>query len=134
MNHQSPTVALSQIGQIAITVHDLDHAVAFYQSTLGMRLLFRVPNMAFFDCGGVRLMLSISEKPEFDHPASVIYYKVGDIQAAHAALVKKGVTFIAAPHAVARLQTHTLWLAEFRDSEGNILALMAEVPHGRSGS
>jgi methylmalonyl-CoA/ethylmalonyl-CoA epimerase len=127
MNNQSPTVALSQMGQIAITVHDLDHAVAFYQSTLGMRLLFRVPNMAFFDCGGVRLMLTIPEKPEFDHPASVIYYKVADLPAAHAALLAQNVKFDAPPHLIAKMPDHDLWMAFFRDSEGNLLGLMSEV-------
>ena len=86
MNSETSNIGLSQIGQIAITVHDLDRAVAFYQQTLGLKLQFLVPKMAFFDCGGVRLMLAVPEKPEFDHPASVIYYKVADLPAAHAAL------------------------------------------------
>ena len=78
-----PALGLAQIGQIAITTKDLDRAVAFYGDTLGMRFLFRAPNLAFFDCGGVRLMLSNPEGPEFDHPASIIYYKVDDLQDAY---------------------------------------------------
>ena len=77
----NPAVGLSQIGQIAVKVKELDRAVAFYRDTLGMLFLFRAPNLAFFNCSGVRLMLSEPEKPEFDHPASIIYYKVDDIHA-----------------------------------------------------
>jgi len=127
MSEQPQTVALSQIGQIAITVHELDRAVAFYQTTLGMKLLFRFPNLAFFDCGGIRLMLTIPEKPEFDHPASVIYYKVADLPATHAALVAKAVTFDSPPHLIAKMPDHDLWMAFLRDSEGNLLGLMSEV-------
>ena len=127
MNQHTAPVSLSQIGQIAITVRNLDRAVDFYQGTLGMKLLFRVPNMAFFDCGGVRLMLSIAEKPEFDHPASVIYYKVADLPAAHAALIAQNVKFDAPPHLIAKMPDHDLWMAFLRDSEGNLLGLMSEV-------
>jgi len=127
MSQQSPPVALSQIGQIAITVRDLDRAVTFYQTTLGMKLLFRVPNLAFFDCSGVRLMLTTPEKPEFDHPASVTYYKVADLAAAHAVLTAKGVVSDSAPHLIAKMPDHDLWMAFIRDSEGNLLGLMSEV-------
>ena len=127
MNQNAPPVALSQIGQIAITVRDLDRAVGFYQSTLGMKLMFRVPNLAFFDCGGVRLMLTIPEKPEFDYPASIIYYKVTDLSAVYAALVAQGVKFDAPPHLIARMPDHDLWMAFLRDSEENLLGLMSEV-------
>jgi methylmalonyl-CoA/ethylmalonyl-CoA epimerase len=127
MDEQSPSVTLSQIGQIAVTVHDLDRAVAFYQATLGMKLLFRVPNLAFFDCSGVRLMLSIPEKPEFAHLASIIYYKVADLPGAHSALVARHVKFESAPHLVAKLPDHDLWMAFLRDSEGNLLGLMSRV-------
>ncbi len=118
---------LSQIGQIAVNVKDLDRAVAFYRDALGMRPLFQVPKLAFFDCGGIRLMLSLPETPEFDHAASVIYYKVDDIRAAHAALRGRGVSFDGEPHVVARLPAHDLWMAFCRDPEGNVLALMSEV-------
>ncbi len=119
-------VGLSRIGQIAVNVRDLDRAVRFYRDTLGLPLLFQVPNLAFFDCAGVRLMLGVPERPEFDHPASVIYYKVEDIQAAHQALSARGVVFRDQPHLIARLPDHELWMAFFKDSEGNTLALMHE--------
>jgi len=119
--------SLAQIGQISVTVHDLENAIAFYRDTLGMRYLFKAPNAAFFDCGGIRIMLGVPEKPEFDHPGSVIYYKVDDIQAAFEALAARGVRFDGKPHLIARLEDHDLWMAFFRDVEGNLLALMSEL-------
>lgn len=121
---------LSHIGQIAVNAKDLDRATSFYRDVLGLTHLFTVPaKMAFFDCAGVRLMLAIPEKPEFDHPSSVIYYRVEDIQAAHEELAGRGARFEAAPQLVARMPDHELWMAFFRDSEDNVLALMSEVRH-----
>jgi predicted enzyme related to lactoylglutathione lyase len=119
---------LSCIGQISVTVHELGRAVAFYRDTLGMRLLFEVPpKMAFFDCGGLRLMLAVPEEPEFNHPASILYYKVDDIQEAWEGLSESGVDLRRPPHLLARMKDHDLWMAFFRDTEGNMLALMSEV-------
>ena len=119
------------IGQASINVHDVDKAVAFYRDTLGLRFLFQAgPTMAFFDCGGVRLMLAVPEKPEFDHPGSVFYFKVGDIQAAARTLESRGVRFEGPPHLIAAMPDHDLWMAFFRDVEGNLQALMSEVPRG----
>src|SRR5262245_37277744 len=119
---------LSTIGQIAVNVHDLPRAVAFYRDTLGMRFLFEAPpKMAFFDCGGVRLMLSLPERPEYDHPASIIYYKVDDIQQAAATLRARSVEFDSAPHLIARLPHADLWMAFLRDVDGNPVGLMSEV-------
>jgi methylmalonyl-CoA/ethylmalonyl-CoA epimerase len=120
-------VALDRIGQIALRAKDLKRAVEFYRDTLGMRFLFEVPNLAFFDCGGVRLMLGIPEG-DFDHPGSVLYYKVADLNASYEALKKRNVDFIDAPHIIARMPDHDLWMVFFHDSEGNTLALMSEVP------
>jgi methylmalonyl-CoA/ethylmalonyl-CoA epimerase len=127
MTTQTEFSGLSRIGQIAVIVHDLPKAVAFYRDVLGMKFLFEVPRMAFFDCGGVRLMLGLPETAELDHPASILYYKVDDIQAAFRALKARGVRFLGEPGLVARMPDHELWLAEFRDMEDNILALMSEV-------
>ena len=120
-------VALDRIGQIAIHVRDVARAVQFYRDTLGMRFLFEVPKLAFFDCGGVRLMLTVPESPEFDHPGSVLYYKVADINASHAALKARGVEFIDEPHLIAKMPDHDLWMVFLRDSEGNTLGLRSEV-------
>jgi methylmalonyl-CoA/ethylmalonyl-CoA epimerase len=122
-----PTLGLSQIGQIAITTKDLDRAVAFYRDTLGMSFLFRVPNLAFFDCGGVRLMLGNPESAELDHPGSIIYYKVDDLQRAYDTLSARGATFVDQPHLIASMPDHDLWMCFLKDSEGNTLGLMSEV-------
>ena len=122
-----PAPGITRIGQIAVTARELPRAVRFYRDTLGLRLLFEVPQMAFFDCGGIRLMLGAASEPRFDHPASILYYQVADIAAAHRTLVARGVAFEQPPHFVARLDTHDLWLAFFSDTEGNVLALMSEV-------
>ncbi|HKV11953.1 MAG TPA: VOC family protein [Thermoanaerobaculia bacterium] len=121
-------VRLTRIGQISVNAHDLERAVAFYRDALGMALLFQAPpKMAFFDCGGIRLMLGVPEEAEFDHPGSVLYFKVDDIQATYSAFKDRGVEFRGEPHLIARMPDHELWMAFFRDSEGNTLALMSEV-------
>lgn len=121
---------LSQIGQIAVNAHNLDRALEFYRDKLGMKHLFTVPpKMAFFDCDGVRLMLSLPDKPEFDHPSSIIYFKVDDIQQAFQTLADRGVKFEEQPVFVANMGTYDLWMAAFRDSENNLLAMMSEVAH-----
>ena len=121
--------SLNQIGQIFVNVKDLQRAIAFYRDMLGMTFLFQAPPaMAFFDCGGIRLLLGVADKPELDHPASIIYYKVDDIEKIYETFKTRGVAFIVKPHLVAPMPTYDLWLADFRDSEGNVLALMSEIP------
>src|ERR1700730_1744814 len=133
MNKQKD-VSLGEISQISVTVHDFDRAVAFYKDTLGITHLFSVPGrMAFFDCRGIRLMLAIPERSDLDHPSSILYFKVPDIQKAYETLQSRGVHFVNKPMLVAPMATHDLWLVEFRDSENNVLALMSEVPK-KSGS
>ena len=120
---------LSAIGQIFVRARDLDRAVRFYRDTLGMPFLFQAPpNMAFFQCGATTVMLGVPEAPEFDHAASLVYYLVPDIATAHTTLRGRGVEFISEPHLVHRAADYELWLADFRDSEGNVLALMARKP------
>ena len=121
-------VALNRIGQIAITVSGLPRAVKFYRDVLGMRHLFDAgPKLSFFDCGGVRLMLDVPEQAEFQHPPSILYYKVDDIAAVHRELKQQGVRFEDEPHVIAKLPTHDLWMTFGRDSENNVFALMSEV-------
>jgi methylmalonyl-CoA/ethylmalonyl-CoA epimerase len=118
---------LSTIGQIAMVVKDVDRAIAFYRDTLGMKFIFQAPpKLAFFDCGGIRLMLTVPEEKEFDHPGSILYFKVDDIDAVYADLTAKGVDFRDAPHLIVKMPDHELWMAFFRDGEGNTLALMHE--------
>lgn len=118
---------LNRLGQIAVIVRDLDRAVAFYRDVLGMQLLFQAPNLAFFNCNGVRIMLGPPETPEFDHPGSILYFKVEDISVAHLTLAARGVQFRDKPHLVAKLPDHELWMTFFEDLDKNILALMSEV-------
>jgi len=120
------TTGLQRIHQISMRTQDTARAVAFYRDALGLKLLFEAPpQLAFFECGGVRLMLSPAE-PEFDHQGSVIYFAVDDIKATHAALTAAGVQFRNGPHMIAKLPDREVWLADFLDSEGNVLALMSE--------
>jgi len=122
---------LSEIGQIALTVTDLERATAFYRDTLGIPFLFTAPpGMAFFDCGGIRLLLGTPDLAEGKHHASVLYFRVPDIHEAHRILAERGVEFVNQPHLVHRSDTYELWLAEFHDSEGNAHALMSEVRPG----
>ena len=115
---------LQRIGQIAINVRDLDRAVAFYRDVLGVKFLFQAPPaLAFFDIGGVWLMLAPPDTKELDHPSSLLYFDTDDILAEHQRMAGLGAEFISKPHAVHRDQGRELWLADFRDTEGNILAL-----------
>jgi len=127
MNPQEGT-KLSRIGQIAVNARDVDRATAFYRDILGLQHLFRAGQLSFFDCGGVRLMLDKAEKPEFDHPSSILYFQVGDIRAAHIRLKDAGAKFEDEPHVIAQMPKCELWMTFFRDSENNLLALMSEVP------
>jgi methylmalonyl-CoA/ethylmalonyl-CoA epimerase len=130
--HAPASPGLSQIGQIAITVKDLGAAVTFYRDVLGLPFLFEAPpHLAFFDCGGVRLMLTLPEKPEFDHPASIIYFKVRNIQETTTVLKSRGVAFHSEPHLIARMPNHDLWMAFLRDPENNVIGVMSEVERSR---
>lgn len=121
-----PVEGLTRIHQISMRAHDIDRAVRFYRDVLGVPFLFSAPpGLAFFDCAGVRLMLSRPE-PEFDHPGSVLYFAVDDIHQTRAALAGRGVVFRTEPHKIATLKDREVWLADFKDSEDNILALMSE--------
>jgi methylmalonyl-CoA/ethylmalonyl-CoA epimerase len=125
-----PTVQLQlgEIGQIANTVQDMPRAVAFYRDTLGIRQLPipAGPNLAFFDCNGIRLMLSLPEAG-FEHAGSVLYFRVADIQSAYDDLKSRGAEFLREPGLIAKLPDHELWMAFFRDPDGNPLALMCEL-------
>ena len=120
-----PDLVPSRIRQIAVVCKDVARARDFYRDVVGLPHLFDAgPNLSFFDCGGVRLMLSPAEGEATG--TSVIYYLVNDITASMHALKEKGAAFVDEPHMIARMPDHELWLAEFRDSENNVLALMEE--------
>lgn len=120
--------SIARLGQIQIRTHDVERAAEFYEKVLGLKLLFKAPpGLAFFDCGGVRLMLDRPEKPEFDHASSILYFTVPDIKTAYSRMKASGVRFEDEPHLIARLPDHDLWMTFFRDTEDNVLALMSEV-------
>jgi len=123
----APDTDITEIAQIAVNVQDLERAKAFYRDVLGLPLVLEAPGLVFFRCGTVRLMLSRPDRPEFDHPGSILYYRVADIEGAHARLMSR-VAFEAPPRRVHRDSRHELWLAAFHDSEGNPIALFCERP------
>jgi methylmalonyl-CoA/ethylmalonyl-CoA epimerase len=128
MSVDAPNLGIMRLGQIAVPVHDVGRATAFYRDLLGLPFLFATGQLAFFDCGGVRLMLDKPEKVEFDHPSSILYFAVPDIRAARRKLVDAGVAIVEEPRVIAPMADHDLWMSFFRDTEGNVMALMSEVP------
>jgi len=126
------TPALGRIGQIALTVHDMERSIAFWRDTVGLKFLFQAPNVAFFDVTGVRLMLGSAESPDVKPTGTVLYFEVDDLDATFAELRSQGVAVAdgGEPHFIARLGTKDLWMAFLRDPDGNMFALMAErTPH-----
>jgi methylmalonyl-CoA/ethylmalonyl-CoA epimerase len=118
---------IQKIGQIAVPVKDFNRGVQFYQETLDLPLLFNTGNLAFFNCNGVRLLLSINENDQFPDRSSVLYFQVEDIRGKYEELLDKGVTFIDEPHLIAKMGNTETWMSFFNDTEGNIHALMSEV-------
>ena len=116
-------VRLGKLQQIALVLHDVAAAVPFYRDGLGLPLSFEVAGMAFFDAAGVRLMLTNPSAPEFDHPNSILYFDVPDIQAAFAALRARGVPFDDEPHLVGKTGTHEIWMTFCRDPERNLIGV-----------
>ena len=123
------TVQLEKIGQIAITVDDLDRARAFYRDTLGMRFLFDAGHLCFFQCGDIRLMISATPDPG-PRGGTIIYFKVEDIQTVYGALQAKNVDLIDTPHLIAKMPDHDLWMAFLKDPDGNVIGIMSEVRPG----
>lgn len=118
---------IQKVGQIGVPVKNLDTAIHFYKEKLGLPLLFNTDTMAFFECNGLRLLLSLPEKEEFAHKSSVIYFQVKDIKEAYVELMNKGVTFIDEPHMIAKMGQTETWMTFFKDTEDNTHALMSEV-------
>lgn len=117
---------IQSIGQIGVPVKDIVRAREFYKTQLGLPMLFNTETMAFFDCNGVRLMLTLPEGKEFDHPSSVLYFQVPNIQQAYADYQAKGISFTDEPHVVAKMNGYATWMVFFKDTEGNAHALMSE--------
>ena len=127
--------SIESIGQIAIAVNDIERAVEFYRDKLGLDLLFTAPPaLAFFNCGGVRLMLTTQQGSEKDHHTSVIYYKVVDLARAVSDLKAAAVEFIQEPTLTATMPDHELWMGFLRDPDDNLIGIMAELPLNESST
>ena len=124
---QNPAVQLDAIGQIALTVRDVERATAFYRDTLGMKFLFSASHLAFFQCGAVRLMLGTADQPVASS-GTILYFQVPDIEVAYTTLSAAGVSFLQKPHLVAKMPDHDLWMAFFKDLDDNTFGLMCEIP------
>ncbi|MEK5149181.1 VOC family protein [Psychrobacillus sp. FSL K6-4615] len=121
------TNLIQKIGQIGVPIKNVENAIAFYKEALGLPLLFSTDRMAFFECNGQRLLLTLPEKDEFANSSSVIYFQVENIKDTYEELNKKGVSFIDQPHVVAKMNQTETWMTFFKDTEGNTHALMSEV-------
>jgi methylmalonyl-CoA/ethylmalonyl-CoA epimerase len=121
-----PTPKLGRIGQIALSVHDMDRAIAFYRDVVGLKFLFQAPNVAFFDVAGVRLMLGQAEPKDLKPVGTFLYFESTDLDADFAALQARGAQVERPPHFVAKLGAKDLWMAAFRDPDGNVFLLMSE--------
>jgi methylmalonyl-CoA/ethylmalonyl-CoA epimerase len=123
-------LASASIGQLMIPVSDVERGIVFYRDVLGLPFLFAAPpQMAFFMCGAVRLLVGVLPPGQAAQRGSAIYFTVPDIDAVHAQLAAQGVAFRQAPHLVHKSAQSSLWLAEFTDPDGNQLALMSDVPN-----
>ena len=121
------TSPIKNVGQIGIPVKDIQRAMDFYQNKMELTLLFNTDSMAFFDCDGLRLMLTLPEKEAFDHPSSVIYFQVANINDTYKDLESNNVVFLDKPHMVTRMGQTETWMVFFKDTEDNTHALMSEV-------
>ncbi|MFJ7887012.1 VOC family protein [Lysinibacillus xylanilyticus] len=121
------TNVIQKIGQIGVSIKNVENAIEFYKEVLGLPLLFSTESMALFECNGQRLLLSLPEKDEFANSSSVIYFQVADINKTFEELLEKGVSFIDQPHVVAKMGNTETWMTFFKDTEGNTHALMCEV-------
>jgi methylmalonyl-CoA/ethylmalonyl-CoA epimerase len=132
MQEREMNLGDATIGQLLIPVDDFDRGLAFYRDVLGLRFLFAAPpQMAFFMCGSVRLLIGVMPTDQKPQRGSAIYFDVKDIHGMFAHLKSNDVHFTAEPHVVNRTPKSELWLAEFRDPDGNQLSLMSEVAlHG----
>jgi len=119
---------LNSIAQIALTTQNLTGAVAFYRDTLGLKLMFEVPGMAFFDVGGTRLMLGENRLSEKLQNNTYVYFDAGDWYETEAALERRGLKFDRPADIVQRTEDKEHAIRFFRDPDGNALAIMGWRP------
>ena len=123
---------LAHIGQIGLGVADVDRSEKFYGEVIGLTKLFRFGDLSFFDCAGVRLLLEKMRDPGPVTHGGTIYFRCADIALAVRELAQRGLIFDHAPHLIARMDDHDLWMAFFHDPDGHSLAIMQEAPKGYS--
>ena len=126
MGEQQTAVVLQDVAQIAFTVPDLEEAKAFYRDVLELRFLFDAGTMSFFQCGAVRIMVGMGERPP-DSGGAIVYFRVENLAEAAQVLKSRGVRFAQEPHLVARMKSHDLWMAFLKDPAGNTFGLMSEI-------
>lgn len=126
-------LAKAAVSQVMIPVDDFDKGVAFYRDVLGLELLFTAPpRMAFFQCGPVRLLVGVHAGKAEARRGSAVYFQVDDIHAVYQTLLSRNVRFRSEPHVIQRSGGMELLLADFRDPDGNQLALMGQIPFAES--
>ncbi|MED4205599.1 VOC family protein [Neobacillus mesonae] len=118
---------IQKVGQIGVPVKDLQRALHFYKEQLGLQLLFNTDTMAFFECDGLRLLLSLPEQEQYAHASSVVYFQVEDINASYEKLLEKEVEFLGEPHLVAKMGQTETWMVFFKDTADNTHALISEI-------
>ncbi|MDP4553018.1 VOC family protein [Alkalihalobacillus macyae] len=118
---------INRVSQIGIPVQKMERAVQFYKEFLELQLLFETNTMAFFNCDGLRLLLSLSENETFANKSSIVYFEVDEIETTYTRLQKNGVQFLGKPHVVAKMDDTETWMAFFQDSEQNTHAIISEV-------
>src|SRR4029077_4216724 len=127
MDIDKMNLADAAVTQLLIPIDDFERGVAFYRDVLGLPFLFAAPpQMAFFQCGAVRLLVGVTPAGQKVQRGSQIYFGVKDIQSVYSSLSTQGVELKTRPHIENRSATSEVWLAEFVDPDGNQLALMSE--------
>ena len=132
MGEQQAAVVLEEVAQIALTVPDLEEAKAFYRDVLELRFLFDAGTMSFFQCGTVRIMVGVGERPARSG-GTIVYFRVENLAEAAQVLESRGVRFAQEPHLVARMKSHDLWMAFLKDPAGNTFGLMSEIARATEG-
>ncbi len=119
---------IRRLGQVAVRVQDMNRAVGFYRDVLGLEFIWGNGRLSFLRLGDLCLMLDIPEDPGFDHPSSILYLDVADIDHAVRELTARGVSFRSGAHHIGDLGDKAVWMAFFDDTEGNVMALQCERP------
>ena len=123
----TPTTSLAtSVCQIAVPCKDVSRATAFYRDAVGLQFVFESGGLAFLMCGSVRFMLAKPEANDPVHAISCVYFSTDDIIEAAKTLASKGAAMEGEPHIVGRLPGRDVWLAHWRDTEGNLMAFMQE--------